>query len=268
MNRIACAVMCFNRPNYLKQVIESILNNENYNNFDWFFYQDDHTIDGIKYADHELINESTNIILKNSNKFKFFTLFQADENIGVARQKQKAHQLFKEYENVIFFEDDMILSPYYLHLLVTINKQFSKCIVQANDRTGGLPKDNFTLHLNELIPSWCHWWGYLMPYDIYKQIQEGFDYYVNFIGPNYRKRPSKAIKQEFNVGATSHDAILSLYSEKSNIQKLTTVVPRAKYIGERGLHARPEWYKKFKFNIEKPYIFEEDKDITFFKLKG
>lgn len=256
MNKIACALLSYNRPDYLKQVLLSITKNKNYNQFDWHFFQDGCKLNQKFLCDPNLIKQCLDFIEDfpaNNKKIQV-----NEKNEGVARQKNKIHELFKIYDKIIVFEDDMVLSPHYLKILLTMNKQYPYYVVQACDKTSGLPKDNFKNHLLEAEFSGCHWWGYLMPYNVYKAIKPLFDKYIELIGDDYRNRPSEKIKETFNIQATSHDAILSKHLDDNIIKKLTMAVPRAKYIGESGLHSNPSWYKKHKFHIEKPYIFNKD----------
>ncbi len=268
MNKIACAIFSFDRPNYLKKTIDSII--QSYKNcsvdIDFHFFQDSTiTIKRRRCGSEKGEKEAQKLLEAYKKELPSAKLYTASYNLGVANQKAKAHLLFKNYSKVMFFEDDMIISPYYLQLIINMSKQFPDSIVQACDRTGGLPNDDFKNHLNEVFESNCHLWGYLMSEDTCSKIDPLLKRYLKFVGDDYQKRPESLIREHFQVKASSHDAILTKAMKKNDVKKFTTRVPRAKYIGEKGIHADPQWFKKFNFHKDKPYIFEQDKDLKEFK---
>lgn len=272
MNKIACALFSFDRPLYLKKTLQSIYENHAkhniFDNIDLYFFQDGSTINNSReVGSKEKINQSIKIIKEYQNKFPKAEVDISNINLGIAKQKQKAHLLFEKYNKILFFEDDMILSPHYIKLVISMSEQFPNSIVQACDRTGRLPKNDFKNHLNKVIKSGCHFWGYLMNYTVHDKVKNLLNDYINFIGNDYRKRPSNAIRQRYNIHTTSHDAIIHKAINEQNISKITTIVPRAKYIGKEGMHANLKWFEKYNFHIEKPYIFEEDKHINQFEIQ-
>lgn len=271
-NKIGCALFSFDRPQYLKQVLHSI--NENHKAhpilkdfIEFHFFQDGRNLNNKTVGSKKEVDESIKLLNKYTEIIPNSKLNCASENLGIARQKQLGHRLFDKYDKVIFFEDDMILSPHYIQLLVKMSKQFPENVVQACDRTGALPKDDFKNHLHKVIKSNCHLWGYLMSKSVCDSVYPKLQEYIKLIGNDYLKRPHEKIKSKFEIKASSHDAIIAKALTENNINKITTVVPRAKYIGEKGMHATPNWYKKFKFDKEKQYIFEEDQNIKNFELE-
>lgn len=272
---IACAIFAFDRPEYLESTLESIYTSwkESGHKIDFYFFQDGNYImeNGVptEVGSSENKKQTTNVLRNYAGLFDKAKIHVSTVNVGIAKMKSTAHSLFDQYNKIIFFEDDMIVSPYYISLLLAMSEQFPDCVVQAGDRTIDVPpKDNFENHLNEVIYSGCHWWGYLMPSFMYEKIQPILNIYNNIVGNNYRKRPNETIKKAFNVPATSHDAILQKIMTDNDFGKIATYVPRAKYIGRQGLHATPYWYKEFGFDIQKPYIFSKDKNIKQFKLRS
>lgn len=273
--KIACAIFSFDRPYYLYQTMNSIVTS--YNKCKDFLVQNDIQIDfhffqdGLKVGDEKKGSESgvkrSLEILKNHNKtFKANTIIlESEANQGIAKQKYKANTLCSQYDNIMFFEDDMMVSPYYFRVLIALHKSFPKCAVTACDRTGGLPKyikDN----LHKATKTESHWWGYLMPKKIIQYIQPTLKEYIETVGDDYRKRPGEIIRKKYNVRATSHDAILDKIMKENGFKKIDAYVPRAKYLGEEGMHSNKQWFEKHKFNIPKQYIFEHDKNIETFEL--
>ena len=261
--KIACAVFSFDRPDYFKQVLDSFLRNENHNEFDWYFFQDASEINGKKYGDINKINKNIELIENFQTETKELNV--ATANQGIAKQKQKAHHLFQNYNKIIFFEDDMIVSKYYLRLLLQLSKEFPNTVIQASDRAIDPNKHDFIANLSKVhYVLKQHWWGYLMPKSIAKLVIPTLNEYINFIGNDYRKRPDAKIRKKYKVHATSHDAILETTINDANQKRLATFIPRAKYIGKEGLHSTSATYKKQGFEVEKMYEFEEDKHLENF----
>lgn len=259
MSKIACALLSYNRPHYLSQTLLSIINNKNFDKFDWYFFQDNNKIKNKYLCDSYLIDYCVAHIenFPATNK----QIIVNEQNEGVAKQKQKIHELYNYYDKIIVLEDDMILSPYYFKVLLAMNKQYPYYVVQASDKTSGLPKDDYKNHLLEAEFSGCHWWGYLMPYNVFKAIEPMFNEYLSIIGDDYRNRPGEIIRNKFNVQATSQDSILSKHIDEGSIKKLAMKIPRARYIGENGLHSNSKIFKKYNFHLHKQYIFDKDQII-------
>jgi len=256
--------MSFDRPDYLSQVIESLEKNDIAKEIDWYFFQDGFQLDGKAYADQKNIEACVQLAL--ASKLPIQEIDIAQENCGVARQKQKAHQLFDNYDVVIFFEDDMIVSPYYISLLLRMHEQFPKNIVFAPDVKGKLQYEINEENLMKVIPSYAHFWGYLMPKTIAKTVMDGLEEYIGIIGKDYRKRPHDIIREKYGNTATSHDAILDYHLKLNKIQKLSLLIPRGRYIGEEGLHYTTEHFKQHDFDKPMEYIFESDPELRRFIL--
>ena len=65
---------------------------------------------------------------------------------------------------------------------------------------------------------------------------------------------------------TSQDAITALALWVRGYCRLTTVVPRARYIGEKGLHFSPEVFKAQGFDSQQDYDFSDIKGSHDFAL--
>lgn len=274
--KTACVIFSFDRPHYLEKTLDSIINSysicqsylkNNNIQIDFYFMQDGLKIKGKKRGSELGVNKSTKIInaYKNQIKTESFVYINT-ENKGIAKQKYKANEMYKKYDNIIFFEDDMIVSPYYFQILFALNKRFPNCSVTACDRTGGIPKTNLNDHLHKAIKSWCHLWGYLMPSNVIEKIQPTLSEYIKIIGNDYKRRPNDIIRKKYKINDTSHDAVIHKTMKNKNLEQIATYVPRAKYIGENGMHANTNWFNKYRFNVEKQYIFSEDSEIGTFEL--
>lgn len=265
---VACALFSFDRPLYLERTLQSVYVNCLKHNTDLYIFQDGSTTaNGRRTGSKERIEQCINIVRKYQNKLPNLEMDVSNVNVGTAKQKQKAHQLFERgYKKVIFFEDDMILSPHYIRIILQMSEQFPRSIVQASDRADYSPPHNLQAKLSEVRKSGDHLWGYLIDDFVYHQVRDLLNDYVDFIGDDYVRRPHRAIMKRYNVNASSHDKIIHKATDEQKISRLTTVIPRARYIGMEGTHASPAWYKKHGFERERSYVFDEDEHIREFTV--
>lgn len=240
--QIACAVMLYNRSSYTLFTLDSLLKNFLSDFVDWYFF-----IDGPRNKKDE---ENVKRVKDIADKFPYKkSIVCESENRGIPHQKNSAHNLFHGYEQVIFFEDDMIVSPYYIHLMLNMQEQFPCYLVYAparpiRDNRYPIPEDAELDHIAEMPE---HLWGYSLRKEAYFKIEYEYQRYVDFFkkhGIDYHRRPHNIITKKFGTRVSSHDAMLDMLFTKYNIPKIGTVIPRGKYIGEMGIHSRPEAYKK------------------------
>lgn len=253
--RTAACLFSYNRPDYLRQVIKSL--EEQTASVDWYFFQDG-PLDALDAID---VSECTNILANSSIDA---VLRVNNNNECIAKQKLKAHNLFLEYDFVVFFEDDMVVSPFYIELLQKMHSRFPEDLVYAPDRFW----DAKSLDLTSVIENWTHFWGYGMGSDLGKKITPFLQEYDDFLDNTpYRHRPSSAIREKWHVGVTSHDAILDYALKTLGKKKFTLKIPRGRYIGMTGMHATMEHFRRNNFDILKPFSFLEDKLMAASDLK-
>lgn len=267
MNKVACAVLVFDRPQYFAPVLESLKENADGNDVAWFFFVDGaKTAAGRVVGDEKKIKESTHLISQKFPPFPYHIEISSI-NEGIARQKQKAHQLFTRYDQIIFFEDDMIISPYYINLVINMQNQFPNDIVYAPAK----PSANIEQRakLNQVRDITEHLWGYSMRRDSFLKIKDKFDAYCADIGDCYKNRDDAFLIKKYNLGgASSHDSMIEKTCGRLGIRKLCARVPRGKYIGRKGLHQLPEKYDAAGFAEDRKYIFEEDRTLKHFEIIG
>lgn len=262
MNKIACVVLVFDRPQYFAPVLESLKENADGNDVDWFFF-----VDGAKTAagrivgDEKKIKESAHLISHIFPPFPYH-IETSSINEGVAKQKQKAHQLFKRYDQVIFFEDDMIVSPHYVRLICKLQNQFPNDIVNAPARRKKNIKAQAKPYHIEKV-DFLHLWGYSMMRSVYEKIEKIFNQYVLDAGKDYKNRDNSFLCEKYGMKISSHDRLIETEARRKGIRRIITSLPRGKYIGEKGLHSTPALFEGFKVDV--PYIFEEDASIEKFK---
>lgn len=247
--KVAACLFSYNRPRYLQQVLASLEGQVGAAGHDWFFYQDGPLGPEDGPAVQECVKMLTDSALGGN-------MFVRDANVGIARQKLMAHSLFSAYDLVYFFEDDMIVSPFYMKLLGELHRGFPEALVYAPDRARAAGERD----LRAVSDVWTHFWGYAMGADLGRAVTPFLREYVDFLGDTpYRQRPSDA---RWPVTATSHDAILDYALRGLTAKKITLRVPRARYIGEHGLHATPEHFQRNGFSNKRQYVFPEDAELT------
>ncbi len=250
----ACALFVFDRPYYLEQTLES-LERQTYKDVDWFAFVDGTECSTMTVGNSRKRTESINILTESDIKFE--EVFIATRNKGMGKQKLFAHSLFDYYDDVIFFEDDMIVSKHYIEVLLNLRNLYPEYeMITACDRHNDLTPEDFTPENLPITAEYnTHFWGYYLTKNAASFITPTLTQYCELVGNNYRKRPGDKIRQTFNVKATSHDGILEKCLKENNFKRLTTKLPRAKYIGKYGMHCNPGVFKHF---FDHPYEWEEE----------
>ena len=103
-------IFSFNRPNILKQCLESINNQININEYDIFLYQDNfkNKFSNINYSTPTIINSCINIF---NNIFPNGNVSLSDKNIGVGLNHFRGYEdmfIKKKYKYSIFIDDDVV----------------------------------------------------------------------------------------------------------------------------------------------------------------
>ncbi|PNX46239.1 MAG: hypothetical protein BV457_08050 [Thermoplasmata archaeon M9B1D] len=264
--KTAGAIICFNRPDYTKQVLDSLEKCEESKDIDWYIFQDGITnpITGNSYAVEKEVKAVENIVLNSNLPIKKFT--QSETNISIPQQKYLAHQLFNEYDLTIFFEDDLVVSPYYIRLLLIMANQYP-------DKLGSLYRQrNRGNNLYRLeYYSGARLWGYYMSRDVYSKIEKEYTEYYNQIKKiDYNVRwQTPNIRKIFTYPTIMHDVTLTRVCRKVGARKLYPYISRATYIGKNGAIAyRSEkfWHKKGMHLQPSNIFYKEDKELKGFKL--
>ena len=105
------AFFAFNRPYHTLQTLNSICNNEEIYQTDFYAF-----IDGPrKNSEIQLIENVEKIIRSFESKFKSLTIYRSKDNFGGAiSQKKGITKVLSENESVISIEDDVYVSKYFL----------------------------------------------------------------------------------------------------------------------------------------------------------
>lgn len=266
MTDIAVALLSFNRPDYLKQCIESLERNYNSEKYDYIFFQDNavNKFSNRRLATNEEINKCITILKQADLPNKDIRINQ--HNLGIAHQRDKVFGLFDEgYDLVFHIEDDIVLGKYALQLLKSMSKQFKPdvCSVYGEQRRYKDMENPKELLDKVIIQHKGVWWITAIWEKAYREIEHDWKRYLDITGgEDYEYRPHDKIQKEFpNCGVSSSDSVCDGLFTKHGIRNIFAAVCRAKYIGRKGVHYTPEQYEEKATGEEGPTEFEEDKSI-------
>jgi hypothetical protein len=293
--RTALLLLGFDRVDYFSKTLASLAANPEAHEHDLHLYLDG----GPKARQDELIK-----LVEQSN-FSNPTIVRRDSNWGVGRHLIDARRsLFDEqgYDRIILFEDDMTLYPDYVKTVLALSdwsEKYSDIGTVMAYNLNPTSKEVQEQALDQIIVTNRHFWGYCITRKVWDDIKDIiYQYEDKYIGSfPYNDRPHRRIRMFFIrrwmkkgrriLGGeklapehlllapfpkfpwwspTSQDAITALALWVRGYCRLTTVVPRARYIGEKGLHFSPEVFKAQGFDSQQDYDFSEIKDSHDFAL--
>jgi len=273
--RTAALIFSFNRPEYLAPVLTSLKKQTDLN-LDYVLVQDGaiNMISRRKYANEHVIRQC--ISLFKEAELPGAQTVISSHNMGMAHQKLIGYSYaFKDhdYDACIVFEDDLVVAPHYVRLMRILLQQYGSdrevATVQASDNDDkSINYSNLTQkELTKVVKSSRHFWGYGTWKDRWLQHAPYYNKYYSLVrNRDYRQRPHDMIRKLTGIKQTSHDAALDWCIKECNQYKINTLVPRATYIGRKGLHCRPDLFIKSGYErmLDNKIDFEEDKDIDKF----
>lgn len=112
--RTAIVILAFNRPFYLQQLLSSLEANQESNHLPFYFM-----LDGGSHASQ---SENNMVIEKSAIKNKHI-IFR-DRNYGICKNLIDAKKFIFDwcnYEKIIVLEDDLIVSPHYIKVILDLH---------------------------------------------------------------------------------------------------------------------------------------------------
>jgi len=161
MKNFAGAIITFSRPNYYKQLMTSLENAVD-NNFDWFVFQDGVENAVIREGKEKFLNKDLvkeNISITKNSKLNIKKHFISKNNIKVNAQINKAMKLFSDYKTLFIFEDDLIVSPYYLRLLKNCSIQYPNIVASFHSTRKSKAPDQLKFLVKSGTP---RLWGFYL----------------------------------------------------------------------------------------------------------
>lgn len=236
-------VLAFNRPQYLEKVLSSLRDQTISldNNLTTFW------IDGFQGSrdEHRWHRNRTQVVSKLAKEYFPEARFVIrDKNHGIAMQyrEAEAYSFSLNTDVAFFFEEDLVLSRYYLEALIDLEEktrsfpQIGRFAVHGYIREA---QDSLGAHqINEAGVTW----GFGLRRRQYEALLPLMSQYYDLIaGDSYWKRNHEAIrKMMLSHGiyqqATSQDRIKSSFARKLGFLGISTRSQLGQYIGRTGEH--------------------------------
>lgn len=243
--KLAVAIMSFNRPDYFEQVLKSI-NQQTDKDVDFYLFQDGaiNQYSWRRCANQVNIDECIELYNFYISKGKQYI---SRTNIGTAENFNRAEEILfvkKGYDKVLFLEDDLVLSPWYISIIKKMLDAYNETEVGMVCAYGD---HNITIEAQFKYPNMVkpidHLWGYATTKDSWKQRKPYYDEWFNkFVkGKDYVMRDHNKIFEWYNeLGfkslASSQDAARTIAMLRADQVGIATVTNNGKYIGKIGQH--------------------------------
>lgn len=154
----AIVIIAYNRPYYLKKLIESLEENPESQTLPFYFI-----LDGGSRA-----TQSENCAVINTSKIKHKEIILRERNYGYAKTIIDTNRFIFDwckFDKMIFMEEDLIVSPYYIRLLLALHKwakeNYSNVGVVQTYSFCFLSKEEKRQKLNLVQPSGFYWWSFV-----------------------------------------------------------------------------------------------------------
>lgn len=239
MVNIAACLLTFDRPHYLRDSIERLEMQTEKDEVDWYLFQDGaynpySETQVAKQRDIDICYK----ILQNAdlpNK----EIIQNEHNKGIALQYASVLELLDgEYDAVVTFEDDVLVSRYALRLSRVIMMNFPQHVPTIYSSPERMEVDDIDDNLDLLIR--CRTAAFhtaAITSRIYEHIKDRYRDYIDMISEvDYRMRDHERIKDEFGSRVSSHDSVFNKLLVDFGYERIKPAVTRAIYIGMEGLH--------------------------------
>ena len=275
-DQIGIAIISFNRPARLQQLLVSLERQAHLGNVGFHLFQDGavSAFDGKERANPDDILRSIAVFKDAQLPKRVMHIRPTNVGVGIA-QFGAYEYMTAHYEYVIVLENDVVLSPHYLRLARVLFGQIGDRDDIFSFSLGFrkvCPKEEARDHLHEMRFGTAHWWGEGFLSERWREIRPHFmEYYALIRGVDYRKRPSAEIhalyqRKGWTQTATSQDGGKDMAVHASGKGRIVAVVNRGVSTGMEGEHFRQEEWLRMGFHQQEPYVFEEDATLEEFVL--
>lgn len=257
-SKSALAIFSFNRPHYLKDVLASLVTNQGLNDIDFYFIQDGaiNLFSERIATDEQVIIECLRLWEECALPNKRLIRHAENKGIGISQFEAKVF-LFEQmqYDQVMFFEDDLVLSRHYVRILKIMLDQYrNERAVGAVMCHGGKPSPHLQnkkhVLLNRVRFANDNLWGWATWKDRWQKIKPAFlDYYEFIKDIDYKRKGMKREqilafykKNGFIIRHISQDAAVQYAFVKNDLTLVQTEIHRGLYIGAIGEHMTQRQY--------------------------
>lgn len=249
------AIMSFNRPILLAGVLRDLRSQTIKLNDEQVYLFQDGVSD--QFDGKALAEESTKAmcIALFKEAFPRGHVMASETNLGIAFNFERAERITLGSlgaDAAAFFEDDMALSPGYLEVLATLlsfalSEPKVGYVAAYGDHHASFAQQS--AQQGKIVPM-HHKWGFGLTKRQWERQQPIVDPYLRLLeGKNYLDRDHKQIREYFGTlgygsMGSSQDAAKDVAGSVLGTTKLMSYVCYGKYLGEWGVHQRPEDYRK------------------------
>ncbi|MBV0934895.1 glycosyltransferase family A protein [Marinobacterium weihaiense] len=261
MNEVPVVILSYNRPQYLKAVLDSLNQQDpvNHYQFSYHLFQDGPRLERNEIA---LTDQCVQVF---QSCIPSGMVHYNRENLGIALNYDRAECfVFEELqaEYAFFFEDDLVVQPHYLQLLNTLartflnNSEVGMVTCCGPDYHPSLEYQKSNEH--RLIHAGFNW-GFALKRNHWLDRKVVLEPYLSIVKRNdYRFRDKKAIwnfyrSLGFGPIPTSQDRAKNLASLYLGVSRLNTTTVNARYIGAVGEHFDTSQYNKRGFDRQTLY---------------
>lgn len=262
------AVISFNRPDYLGQLLASLAAQQPAVDPRRVHLFQDGAINrysGIRYAEDADIAASLALF---RDCFPRGHLHASADNIGITENILRAETLFFEELRApvgYFFEDDLVLSPYYVAALDLMRRTFARfdriVYYNANGAYRASVEEQRSNARNLIFMG--HFWGFALKRSHWLRMQPYLaDYHRLATGRDERNCPREEVRALFRSWGksqthphTGQDAARDLATHLMRRWRASCYPALGRYIGARGTHFTPSRFREFGF--DKTAIYPE-----------
>lgn len=245
-------VMCYNRPTYFKNTLDSILLNDIQDRPIFIFH------DKPKNAYDENYEKTVVIIEDYLNRFPGNIIyFKNNVNLGCANQWYRMFDIVFEFTNchaAYFFEDDIVLAANYLSVMDNLFNLFGK-----DERVGFISCFNPVMQGEKYSYSLMGQdWGIATPRTTWQKIKSLYYEYLKLqFTRDYTARHADFIQQwitnlglRWLEGHEGSDSIFEYLLAGNGLARMVTNFNLAMPIGEEGMHFTSEHFQKLFNNVK------------------
>ena len=274
MNKIAIGISCWNRPEYFEKLLASlqanILDLENVDTH-LFIDGDICLFTGERRTEKELLYKNIQLFQNALIPNKFMHIRSLNVSVAI-NQYEMMQMLTSIYPQIIFLEDDVVVSPNFVAIMKNVLTQF-----ENDDRVFSISpsfklyckKEETELYRDAIKFAEGHFWAEAIWTKKWEKILPRFREYIDIVNKKpYPQRDGGKINALFSkhgraMSATSQDNAKDWAISLSGMKRARLVVNRATGIGEHGMHATKEKLAKSGDGNNQIYVFEDDKKIKF-----
>lgn len=259
------SIIAFNRPDYFGPVVDSLARQQGVEIDRIALFQDGlvNPYSGKRYGQDEIIDQQVRFF---KAMFPQGEVFVSEHNMGPALNFERAERwAFETCDSPVslFFEDDMVLSPHYIHALMGMLEA-----TEDDPRVAYLGAYGSLLKVpdappNSYVPMHTNW-AFALRRASWLKMRPYLDAYLAIISKtDYRDRDMNAIRDLRagwgQAGAyTTQDVLHTIALRLTGGIKICSHARLGRYIGARGLHISPQSYEHAGFARLPVYLYPLD----------